>query len=159
MNQHSIPITTYVAGAAQASMHRNLQKICDSILEPYGISKMQWLIIGCIYDAGSAGIRTSDLARKLDTTISYLTTSINLLVSKGILVRTENDNDFRSRMISVTPSFAAKCDEIEQTLRDGLRQTIYATVDPADFKVYMKVLFQLRDAGYGDVEPDTGPSK
>ena len=72
-------ITTYQAGVAQAAMHRVLQKLCDNILQPFGISKMQWLIIGTALDAGKHGVRISDLAAQLGTTMPYLTTTVNLL--------------------------------------------------------------------------------
>ncbi len=136
-------ITTYQAGAAQASMHRLLQKQCDEILKPYGITKMQWLIIGHVLDAGKQGIRISDLAEKLSTTIAYLTTSINLLESRGTLIREDNASDSRSKLITVRPSFISECEKIEKTLRDGLRRSIYANVDQDEFLIYMKVLYQL----------------
>lgn len=138
-------ITTYQAGIAQAAAHRLLQKKCDELLRPYGISKMQWLIIGAVLDAGEKGISISNLTRVLGTTMPYMTTSINMLESKGILERAHNTQDSRSRIISIAPSFAPHCADIERTLRDGLRSTIYAGIDPAEFRTYIKVLFQLRD--------------
>ena len=136
-------ITTYQAGAMQAYAHRKLQKICDIILRPYDITKMQWLIIGNVLDAQKGGIRISDLADKLGTTISFLTTSINLLESRGILVRQDNTADTRSKLIVVNDKYIPVCKEIEVTLRDGLRKTIYTDVDPTEFRIYMKVLTEL----------------
>lgn len=144
-------ITTYKAGAWQASMHRNLQKRCDEILKPFGISKMNWMIVGHILDAGSKGIRISDLASKLGTTNSYLTTAINLLESKGFVVRSNNDKDSRSKLISINKEFVPKCELIEKTLRQGLRETIYLKVDPSEFRIYMKVLQQLNAEGNQEV--------
>lgn len=136
-------ITTYQAGVMQASTHRLLQKKCDDILRSYGISKMQWLIIGTVFDAGTSGVRLTDLAEQLDTTQSYLTTTINLLVSKTMLIRTDNIADSRSKFVSIDPDFAPICNNIEQTLRQALRRSIYAHIDPAEFRIYMKVLYQL----------------
>lgn len=142
-------ITTYQAGATQAYMHRKLQKICDVILKPYGITKMQWLIIGHVLDAQKDGVRISDLAEKLGTTMSYLTNSVNLLESRGILERRDNSSDTRSRLIVVSQEYAPICKEIEATLRDGLRKTIYAKVDPKEFGVYIKVMNQLAAVDLG----------
>jgi DNA-binding MarR family transcriptional regulator len=136
-------ITTYQAGAAQATMHRLLQKQCDAILKPFGISKMHWLIVGHVLDAGSDGVRISDLAKSLDTTIPYLTTAINLLESKGFLLRTDNAEDGRSKLITINPGQVSKCHTIERTLREGLRNTIYSKVDPEEFRIYMKVMYEL----------------
>jgi DNA-binding MarR family transcriptional regulator len=136
-------ITTYQAGAVQASLHRLLQKQCDEILSPYGISKMHWMIIGHVLDAGKEGIRISDLAQNLGTTISYLTTAINILESKGYVKRKDNSDDARSKLIVVNPKRIKKCQEIEKTLREGLRKAIYSKVDPQEFRIYMKVMFSL----------------
>lgn len=136
-------ITTYQAGVLQASMNRILQKESDKVLNPYGISKMHWLIIGTVLDAGEAGIRLTDLANSLSTTMSYITTAINLLELKHMVVRTDSDTDNRTKLISIDPDFAPKCDLIEATLRNALRKSIYIGIDPQEFRVYMKVMFQL----------------
>ena len=146
MDKYNISaITTYQAGVAQAAMHRTLQKKCDEILRPFGISKMHWLIIGTILEGDPAGVRISDLAAELNTTIPYLTTTINLLESKNILVRKDNDADSRSKLIKVAPQFERQCAEIETTLREGLRKTIYSHINPDDFRIYIKVLLQLAE--------------
>ena len=136
-------ITTYQAGVAQSSAHRVLQKYCDEVLSRYGITKMHWLIIGTVLDAGEAGVRLTDLTDKLGTTMPYLTTTVNLLESKGMLQRTGHKSDSRSKVITINEDFAPKCDEIELTLRNALRQSVYADINPAEFRIYMKVLFQL----------------
>lgn len=136
-------ITTYQVGALQASINRILQKHSDAILKPYGISKMQWLIIGTVLDSGEGGIRLTDLAKLLDTTMSYITTAVNLLESKGMLSRRENEHDSRSKYITINSSFKAKCEDIEHVMRESLRNTIYAHIEPAEFRVYIKVLYQL----------------
>lgn len=137
-------ITTYQAGAVQASMHRLLQKQCDIILKPFGISKMHWMIIGHVWDAGSAGIRISDLSTNLGTTIPYVTTATNLLEAKGFLLRKGNAHDGRSKLVTINSKLIPKCQEIEHTLREGLRKSIYAKVNPAEFRVYMKVMYELK---------------
>lgn len=140
---HLINLTTYQAGVLQATAHRTLQKYCDEVLKTYGISKMQWLIIGTILDSGSRGIRVTDLAEKVGTTLSYLTNTINLLESKSILKRVAHDEDNRAKYVSISEDYIKTCDEIEKYLRDKLRGSIYANVSPEDFQTYMKVLAQL----------------
>lgn len=136
-------MTTYNAGVMQASAHRSLQKNCDALLKPYGITKAQWLLIGTVLDNSKHGIRVSDLAVKLDTTLAYLTNTINLLESKDILVRTPNKEDSRAKAVTVHPKFFLRCPEIETALREGLRKLVYAKISYEDFNTYMKVLSQL----------------
>ena len=136
-------ITTYQAGVIQASANRKLQKITDTILLQYGLTKMQWFIIGTVLDAGSKGIRLSELSERLGTTMSYLTNTVNILESRRILDRKSNEEDTRSKIITVNASYASKCNEIEKTLRDGMRGSIYSQIDPVDFKTYIKVMDEL----------------
>lgn len=146
MSTHNLlkdSLTTYQAGILQATAHRMLQKHCDVILSPYDISKMQWLIIGAVLDSGPAGIRLTDLSRQLGTTISYITSAVKLLEAKNMLVSTDSAVDSRSKLITVHADFLPQCQEIEKTLRDGLRKSIYTHVKPEDLKIYMQVLQDL----------------
>ena len=136
-------ITTYQAGTAQATMHRLLQQKSEEFLKPFGITKMQWLIIGNILDAGSDGIRISDLADKLGTTKPYLTTTLKILEAKGHVLRSHNKNDSRSKLVRINPEHITTCHEIERVLREGLRRTIYDKIDSEDFARYMSVMHQL----------------
>lgn len=136
-------ITTYHAGILQSSTHRLLQKYSDEILKPYGITKMQWMIIGSVLDEGEQGVSITDLAKKLDTTLSYLTNTINLLESKGILERTAHDKDDRVKLVTVNTKFLLKCKEIETHLRDHLRKVIYKDITPEEFLTYIQVLQKL----------------
>lgn len=136
-------ITTYQAGTAQAAMNRVLQKKCDEILKPFGITKMQWLIIGNVLDAGKNGIRISDLADQIGTTIPYLTNALHLLESKNYIKKIANDNDLRSKMIKLNPKLISQCTQIESVLREGLRKSVYANIDPVEFRTYIKVMYQL----------------
>lgn len=139
-------ITTYQAGATQASVHRSLQKLCDRILEPFDITKMQWLIIGHVLDAGVAGVRISDLAQRLSTTVPYITTAVNILEARGYLTRKCNHLDSRSKLLVLNPDVISRCQAIEETLRKGLHGALYSQVDQAEFLIYMKVLYQLDEA-------------
>jgi DNA-binding MarR family transcriptional regulator len=136
-------ITTYQAGVMQSSVHRSLQKQSDQILKPYGITKMHWLIIGAVMDKGKAGIRITELAEALGTTLPYLTTTINLLQSKNILQRVHNSKDSRSKLITINTDFIPQCEKIERAMRQELQKTMYANIDPQDLRTYMKVLYQL----------------
>ena len=143
-------ITTYQAGAAQAAMHRQVQKMSDDILRPFGLTKMQWMIIGCVLEAGIDGARISDLSKKLGTTIAYLTNTINVLETRNILKRRGNELDNRSKLVTVVPGYVEKCHEIENVMRDELRKSVYSKIDPEDFTTYFKVVFQLIDVGKAD---------
>lgn len=136
-------ITTYQAGVAQASVNRMLRKVSDRALKPFGLTKMQWMAIGCILDAGKQGTRITDLANVLDTTLPYLTNMMNQLESRGIIIKKYSQRDGRSKLVFIRPEFVPQCANIEATLRQALRESIYSHVDPHDFRIYMKVMYEL----------------
>lgn len=138
-------LKTYHVGLLQSTAMRALKKHKDECLKPYGISGMQWVIIGVVDDAGVKGLRTTDIARQLDVTMAFLTTNINLLESKGILERIENKADSRSRLVRVTRSFRPKCKKIEADLRKKLRASIYQKVTPEELLTYVKVLYKFSE--------------
>lgn len=133
-------ITTYQSGVVQSAAFRALKKLTDDSLREHDITTMQWFIIGTIYDAGSKGIRITDLAAKLDTTLSFLTHSVNLLEAKGVLSRVTDKDDNRAKTVTVSPKFRPKCKLIESDLRRKLRTSLYATVTPEELRVYISVL-------------------
>lgn len=144
-------IKTYHAGIIQATMHRKLQRFSDEVLEPYGITKMHWLIVGTVLDHRPTGIRITDLARELNTNLSYMTNTVNLLESRKVLSRLENNVDSRSRLITVHPKFRPQCKKIESALRQALRDKIYSKINPNEFQIYMRVLVELSQL---DISPE-----
>jgi DNA-binding MarR family transcriptional regulator len=136
-------ITTYQSGVIQSAAFRALKKHTDDCLREYDITTMQWFIIGTLLDAGPKGMRITDLSYKVDTTLSFLTNTVNLLESKGMLVRLEHASDNRARMVTVSKSFRPKCKSIERDLRAKLRKSLYSKISSDDLRVYIKVLYQL----------------
>jgi DNA-binding MarR family transcriptional regulator len=136
-------LPTYQAGMIEAAAHRTTQKICDKALEEYALTTMQWLMIGAIYDAKGMPLRLTDLAKQLNTGLPYLTNTLNLLESRSIVGRVENNQDARSKMVIINKNFAPIIPEIEAKLRDALRQTIYSRISTEDFEIYIKVMMQL----------------
>lgn len=133
-------VTTYQVGVSQAAVHRIIQKVCDEYLDDFGLTKMHWILVGTILDAGSKGIRITELALKLHTGLPYLTTTINNLESKEILTRISDPKDTRAKFVCVDSKFAKKCPKIEHGLRNHLRNIIYSKVSPEEFKNYILVL-------------------
>lgn len=136
-------MTTYQAGVMQATAHRLLQRRCDEVLQPYGLTKAQWLVLGTVWDGGAGGVRVTDLARLLDTTLPYLTNTLKALEAKHMVHRMSHEGDGRSRLIAIEPDYEPTLREIEQVLREALRETIYGVVGPEEFRIYTKVLHAL----------------
>jgi DNA-binding MarR family transcriptional regulator len=141
MNLAKVP--TYHAGIAQSKAYRVLRQFMGELLRNYNLTMMQWSIVGLVYDAGASGIRITDLARQLDTTMAFVTTNINMLVAGGYVQRTVDAKDTRSRIVAINPDAQAKVIKIEQELRASMRDVLYKEIDPTDLASYVKVLNQI----------------
>ncbi len=129
--------TTYQSGVAQASAFRIVKKHTAYALRDYNLSCMQWFTIG------TKGVRISDLAAQLDTTLAYMTTTITLLESRGILNKKAHKFDARTKIVSVEPSYVKTCKEIETVLRKRLREVLYQNINHDELATYVKVLYKI----------------
>ena len=133
-------LKTYHVGALESAAHRSLRKHKDALLNEFGLTGMQWYIVGTVADAGPAGIRTTDLAETLATTMGFLTNNVNLLVSSNILIRRQNEEDSRSSFVVMKPSYQKTYLNIEAALRKKLRKTIYNYITPEELATYIHVI-------------------
>ena len=138
-------ITTYQSGIAQSSAHRVTNRVVTDFLLQYGLTSMQWFVIGTIYDSGENGLRLSDLMRKVQTTLPYITNTINLLESKGAVRKIAHSGDSRIKLVSITPSYVTEVEEIEAGLRDHMRKTLYNEdgITREELSDYIKVLYKI----------------
>lgn len=138
-------ITTYQSGIAQASAHRLINRIVTDFLLAYGLTPMQWFAIGMIYDTSPAGIRLSDLAKTLDTTLPYITNTITLLESKGLVKKLTHTGDSRIKLVSIVASKERMINEIESGLRDRLREELYHedNISREELAAYIHVLYKI----------------
>lgn len=141
-------ITTYQSGIAQASAHRLINREMARFLLPYDLSCMQWFMIGHIFDAGNDGVRLTDLMNILDTKLPFITNSINLLESRGIVEKRGHETDNRVKLVSITPSYRGTVKEIEANLREELRHLLYDndSISREELSAYITVLYKMISA-------------
>ena len=138
-------IATYQSGIAQASAHRIINRVVSDYLLQYGLTAMQWFVIGLVYDAGENGIRLSDLMRKLGTTLPYITNTIALLESKEMVKKVSHSGDSRIKLVSIDPNYVEEVALIETGLREHLRETLYREdgIDREELQAYIGVLYKI----------------
>ena len=138
-------ITTYQSGVAQASAFRAINRSVSDFLLTYGLTRMQWYVIGLTRDAGAGGIRISDLARKLHTTVPYITNTLSSLEHRGIVEKLPHAGDSRIKLVSIADSYLPTVDTIESSLRDHLRQHLYDEqhITRDELSAYIHVLYKL----------------
>jgi len=136
-------ISTYQAGVIQSQAHRILKKEISNYLSPYGLTMMEWFALGLIKDSEQTGLRMTELASELQTTLPYTTNLINSLMNKGFITRNSVKSDSRVKHLKLSPGINKKCEKIESSLRENMRSLIYSKIQPADLKTYIKVLYLI----------------
>lgn len=136
-------VTTYQSGVVQASAYRVVKHHTAHLLKDFGLSCMQWFVIGTVLDAGSKGLRISDLARQLDTTLAYMTNTVNLLESRGILHKKIHEHDARTKLVTVNSGYKKTVRKIETELRERLREKLYQNISRSELTTYVTVLYKL----------------
>ena len=119
-------LCSYRSGVAQASASRIINREISDYLAKFDLTAMQWFIIGTVHDAGPSGIRLTDLADQIHTSFPYITNVVLLLESRGIAQKTNHETDNRVKFVSITPSYRARIDEIENGLSDYLQNNFFA---------------------------------
>jgi len=139
-------LTTYQTTVTQARAHRVLKSKTSYFLRDHNITMMQWAIIGSLYAAGSDGMRVSDLAQQLDTSLAFVTTTLNVLEAKGIVTRANHAQDNRAKIVRLTPAFTPKVEIIEKELSKKLCDWLIPAVGQEDLAIYIKVLDKIAQA-------------
>jgi DNA-binding MarR family transcriptional regulator len=141
MKHSSLP--TYQAVVLQSRAHRAIKESLTRLLRNHGITMMQWSIIGLIADAGKGGMRISDLAQKLDTSLAFITTSVNVLEAKSLVYRVGHARDNRSKLVHLNPDFAPRVATIEAEVSKKQMAEVYHAISPTDLTIYFNVLSAL----------------
>lgn len=138
-------ISTYESGVMQSTAHRILGRVNSDYLSQYGLTPTQWFIIGFAYDAGATGVRLNQLKEILDTTMPFITTTVNLLESKGILQKISHTDDSRVKIAKLNPLYIKTVKEIEAGLREELRTKLYGqdNISREELSAYIKVLYKI----------------
>lgn len=136
-------VTTYQAGIVQANAYRILKQAVNNYLQPYSLSMMEWFALGTIRDTGRDGIRPTELAKTLQTTMPYTTTLLHTLEAKEWIERTESPADNRVKLVRLADGADSSCKKIEADLRAKMRDHIYSRITRDDFATYIRTLYSL----------------
>lgn len=139
-------IPTYRAAVTQSRAQRALKIKVSELLRSHGITMMQWSIIGLVFESGTTGMRISDLAKELNTSMAFITTIVNILEAKSVVQKTSHERDSRAKVVRLNEAFQPKVGEIESLMHAQLDEWLNARVNKKDLGVYFMVLNQLADS-------------
>lgn len=139
-------ITTYQTTLTQARAHRALKTKLSYFLRPHNLTMMQWAIVGSLHGAGQTGMRVSDLAQQLDTSLAFVTTTLNVLEAKGIVSRSSHAQDNRAKIVRLTDNFRPQVDTIEKEVSTQLQEWLVPAIGLDKLEVYLSVIDKIARA-------------
>lgn len=139
-------MTTYHNTLTQARAHRIIKTKLSYFLRPHNLTMMQWAIVGSLYKAGDTGMRVSDLASQLDTSLAFVTTTLNVLEAKNIVERASHAQDNRAKVVHLTAEFRPKVETIEQEIAEKMSDWLVPTLGRDQVDNYLMAIHKIANS-------------
>lgn len=134
----------YELGMAHVFMARNMSDFHQMLLKRYGLSSIEWLVLGVVADATSdGGIRVTDLATTFSVKTTYITMILNNLRSKDYVENRYDASDARVRLAILTKKGAKEVPVIERYMQKELVRQLDGVVSSDEFEKYVCVIKKL----------------
>jgi DNA-binding MarR family transcriptional regulator len=135
---------TYELGIAEMLMARQANNFRNRALKPYGLSSVEWFVLGLIQSkSAEGGIRVTDLATILDVQTTYITATLNSLRAKGYVDSLKDHGDARVRLLVITPKGSKAVTIIEGYMQTEMAKILQGKVTGQQLENYLAILQQL----------------
>lgn len=128
---------TYRIGLLQARAYRILKQETSTILQPLGISTVEWAFLGLLYD--KKVLRMKDAAQELGVEAPFITATFAQLHVKKLVQESRSEVDVRVKLLSLTDLGRSFVEETEEHVRKSMRY-LMAGANPRDLIGYVSIL-------------------
>src|SRR5689334_13161421 len=90
--------------------HRTLGRCARRSIEPSGLGLSDFAILELLLHRGRQPVNT--IGRRVDLTSGSITSAVDRLEAQGLVVRTANKDDRRTRFVSLTPRGTARIRQV-----------------------------------------------
>jgi MarR family 2-MHQ and catechol resistance regulon transcriptional repressor len=90
--------------------HRALSRHAMRSIEPSGLGFSDFAVLEVLLNKGPQ--KVNDIGRRVDLTSGSITTAVDRLEKRGLVVRGLDDEDRRSRIVRLTPAGRARITEV-----------------------------------------------
>lgn len=137
-------LTTYQACILQARAYRVLREFVAKQLDGYGLTMMEWVLLGVVHESGSRGVSPSALSERLDVSLPMVTRMVNAVAEDNYVKRRADKHDKRQQIIIATPKGRRLAQGIEWRVRGAMKEWL-KDVDPEELKGYVHIMSQIAD--------------
>lgn len=129
--------TTYKSGLLQAKAYRIMRSHLAKILSAYDLSIPEWTILGQVYE--QEGVRLAEISDILSVEAPLVTTLTDQLVLKEFVTRTDDPQDRRAKLLTLTPKGKELVPQIEHSASIRMKELMHGITDE-DLFAYNRVL-------------------
>lgn len=137
-------LNAYSTGLLQGKAYRTLNIHLTKLLMQYDLSIPEWKLLGQVHDHGN--MRLADLAERLSVEAPLVTSLIDQLEKKHLVVRRADEYDKRAKVISGTNQGMELLQEIEPKVKMVMGKLLWG-VTRAELVTYIKVLEAIVNNG------------
>lgn len=120
---------------------RNLDQIYGQVVEPLGLTVIEWYILRALYDQD--GQHASELARAVGRAATSFTPILDKLQNKGVIERRPDPADRRAVRIYLTPKGAQLRERVQATA-EQIDTRMKKAISNGDFKSFQSVIAVLQ---------------
>jgi len=136
-------INIHELSLAQMRISRIADDHNQSLVKPYKVSQIEWLMLSSVARHSPDGIRVTDLARIFGVKTTYVTSVLNGLRAKSYISTRFDSNDARVRLAVITKTGDRQLSLIASDARQQLLERLDGVVSARDFERYAAVLISL----------------
>lgn len=135
-------LRAYSTGLLQGTAYNNLHSYLTQTILPFKLSIPEWKFLGQLHEHGQ--MRLAELAEYLSYDPPQVTKLAKGLEKKGYAKRTQDRDDERAKLISITKKGSDLIEKIEPEVKKALA-IILKDVTPNELRIYLKVLGRIVD--------------
>ena len=131
-------------GLAHVFVNRYFNDFHQAALKKYGLTNIEWLILGATNDASKdGGVRVTDLASTFSVKSTYITAMLNILRAKGYVETRFDASDARVRLAYITPKGEKEIAVVERYMHKEVASLFSDAVTADEFAAYAKVVQKI----------------
>jgi DNA-binding MarR family transcriptional regulator len=123
---------------------RNLDQIYGQVVDPLGLTVIEWYILRALYDQD--GQHASELARAVGRAATSFTPILDKLQQKGLIERRPDPADRRAVRIYLTDKGQKSREDVQRSARQ-VDDQIRRTINKGDMENFQTVLAMLQGLG------------
>ena len=130
-------LPTYKINLLENKAQKSLRIHSNKVLSQYKLSYNDWIILGILYDKGSA--RLYELAKTLNVEAPFITVIVDSLEKHKLIIRKKDPFDKRAQLIALSKKAKVLVPKVEKQLQNSV-SSLVKLIGKQDYNSYLSTL-------------------